>query len=92
MANENDFIPEGSGPNGEFQEGDDLKDSSKDTLGSYLSSTTTDNSSRNEFPREDIPRVEVNLQQDDGLPAEFQTGGESANPGFTRTFPTESNS
>ena len=36
MANENDYIPEGSGPNGELQEGDDLKKESKDTLGSYL--------------------------------------------------------
>ena len=92
MANENNYIPEGSGPEGQVQPGDDLKSEAKDTLGSYLSSTTMDSSSRNEFPIEDLPRVEVNLQQGDGLPAEFQTGGESANPGYTRTFPTESNS
>ena len=92
MANENDYIPEGSGASGEVQQGDDLKTESKDTLGSYLSNLTTTATSGNEFPIEDIPRVEVSLQQGDGLPAEFQTGGESANPGFTRTFPTAPNS
>ena len=29
MANEKDYIPEGTGENGEYQEGDDLKSSKK---------------------------------------------------------------
>ena len=50
MANENDYIPEGSGPDGALQKGDDLKESSKDTLGSYLSAITSTATTSNEFP------------------------------------------
>ena len=92
MANENNYIPEATGPDGEVLIGDDLKSTSKDTLGSYLSSITSDAATGNKYPIEDIPRVEVTLQSDSGLPSEFQTGGGDSNPGFTNEFPTEPNS
>lgn len=88
MANEKDYIPEGSAPDGKFQEGDDLKSVSKDTLGSYLSSITTNASTKNHFPVEDISRIETSLEGSAGLPADFATGGQDGNPGFTNTFPT----
>jgi hypothetical protein len=88
MANEKDYIPEGSAPDGRFQEGDDLKSVSKDTLGSYLSSITANASTKNHFPVEDISRIETSLEGAAGLPAEFTTGGQDGNPGFTNTFPT----
>ena len=84
MANENDYIPEGSGTDGKVQEGDDLKSSSKDTLGSYLSSLT----SVNHYPISDNPRIETSLEGSSGLPAEFETGGQDSTEGFTDTFPT----
>ena len=88
MANENDYTPEGTGTDNKVQEGDDLKSSSLDTLGSYLSAQTTNPSTANSFPIEDIARVEVSVQGASGIPAEFQTGGQDGNPGFTNTFPT----
>ena len=84
MANENDYTPEGTGTNGLVQEGDDLKSSSKDTLGSYLSSVTAKNS----YPVEDTERIETSLRGTGDLPAEFTTGGQDGTPGFTSTFPT----
>jgi len=87
MANENDYTPEGTGADNKVQEGDDLKPSSLDTLGSYLSAQTTNPSTANSFPIEDIARVEVSVQGSSGTPAEFQTGGQDGNPGFTNTFP-----
>tara|TARA_R110001599_G_scaffold71320_10_gene199181 strand:- start:2199 stop:5615 length:3417 start_codon:yes stop_codon:yes gene_type:complete len=88
MANEKDYIPEGSGTEGQFKEGDDLKNSSKDTLGSFLSAKTTNAATLNEFPIEDAPRTEISLQGSAGRPAEFTTGGQDGNPGFTNTFPS----
>lgn len=88
MANEKDYIPEGSGPDGTFKEGDDLKESSKDTLGSYLSSITSNSSTGNKFPVEDISRIETSLEGSAGAPADFTTGGQDGNEGFTNTFPT----
>lgn len=88
MANENDYIPEGSGPDGTFQEGDDLKESSKDTLGSYLSTITATATTLNEFPIEDNSRIETSLQGSAGVPAEFSTGGQDGNTGFTNSFPS----
>ena len=89
MANENDYIPEGSGPSGQVQQGDDLKAESKDTLGSYLSNLTTAANTQNNFPVEDISRVETSLQGPAGLPATFETGGQDSNPGFTRNFSSD---
>lgn len=86
MANENKYTPEGTGPDDTVVQGDDLKSSAKDTLGSYLSGLTTDSASQNAFPIEDISRVESHLQGSAGLPADFQTGGGDANPGFTRNM------
>lgn len=86
MANESDYIPEGTGTNGKTQEGDDLKESSKDTLASYLSNLTTNSETQNSYPVQPIDRVEISLSQG-GLPAEFQTGGQDGNTGFTRSFP-----
>ncbi len=86
MANEDKYIPEGSGPEGTVQQGDDLKESSKDTLASYLSNLTTNSATQNSYPVQDIARVETSLTNG-GLPAEFQTGGQDANTGFTRSFP-----
>ena len=43
MADEKDYIPEGTGTDGKVQEGDDLKKESKDTLGSYLAGATAVN-------------------------------------------------
>lgn len=85
MANESDYIPEGTGPDGTVQEGDDLKESSKDTLASYLSNLTTNPQTQNSYPIQDIDRIETSLNEG-GLPAEFQTGGEDGNTGFTRSF------
>ena len=85
MANENDYIPEGSGPNGEFQEGDDLKEESKDTLGSYLSKITHES---NQYPISASPRIETTLT-DSNKPAEFETGGQDGTEGFTKTFPSD---
>tara|TARA_A200000159_G_scaffold161727_1_gene184165 strand:+ start:5217 stop:8630 length:3414 start_codon:yes stop_codon:yes gene_type:complete len=84
MANENDYIPEGSGPNGELQEGDDLKKESKDTLGSYLSKVTSES---NKYAIAANPRIETTLT-DSNKPAEFQTGGQDSTEGFTKTFST----
>ena len=91
MANENDYIPEGTGPSGQVQQGDDLKSESKDTLASYLSNLTTTADTRNNFPIEDIPRVETSLQGPAGLPATFETGGQDSNPGFTSNFSSDPN-
>ena len=88
MANEKDYIPEGTGENGEYQEGDDLKSSSKDTLGSYLSGITNNPETLNHFPiDETATRIETSLKGSGGVPASFSTGGNDANPGFTNTFP-----
>lgn len=88
MANEKDYIPEGTGKDNSVQEGDDLKSSSKDTLGSYLSSLTKAADTANAFPIENTPRVETSLRGSSGLPSEFKTGGEDSESGFTNTFPT----
>ena len=85
MANEKDYIPEGSGPNGEFQEGDDLKKESKNTLGSYLSKITHE---RNHQPISDSPRIETSLT-DSNKPAEFETGGQDGTESFTKTFASD---
>ena len=84
MANEKDYNPEGSGTNGELQEGDDLKKESKDTLGSYLASTTA----VNHYAVSDNPRIEKSLTNGD-KPAEFQTGGQDSTEGFTKTFSSD---
>ena len=82
MANEKDYIPEGTDTDGKVKSGDDLKESSKDTLGSYLSSLTSVNS----FPiSPDNPRIETSLTNG-GKPAEFQTGGQDETKGFTKSF------
>jgi len=88
MANEKDYIPEGSSPNGAVKEGDDLSTSAKATLGSYLSSLTKSPDTKNAFPIDDNPIAETSLRGTSGLPAEFKTGGADETQGFTRTFPT----
>ena len=88
MANEKDYIPEGTAEGGKYKEGDDLKPSSKDTLGSYLSSITNNPETLNHFPiDETATRIETSLKGSGGVPASFSTGGNDGNPGFTNTFP-----
>ena len=87
MANEKDYIPEGSGPNGEFQEGDDLKEESKITLASFMTQKAQENNEAFR-PRSGQPLVETRLT-DGNHPAEFQTGGEDQTVGFTKSFSNE---
>ena len=86
MANEKDYIPEGTDTDGKVKDGDDLKEESKKTLADYMTSQSyaVNNAFR---PKTSDPLVEVSLK-DGNKPAEFQTGGESETVGFTRSFPS----
>jgi len=92
MSNESDFTPKGTGTDDKVMIGDDLKEESKDTLAAYLSSLTTNASTRNAFPiSPDSPREEFTLTQATGEPSEFVTGGQDGTEGFTDTFPEGDN-
>ena len=78
------YTPEPTGPNGTTQIGDDLSSDAKETLASYLSALTTNSYDGNTFPIDpDNPLTETSLRQDNGLPAEFTTGGNDETEGFT---------
>ena len=78
------YTPEPTGPNGTTQIGDDLSSDAKETLASYLSALTTDSQNGNTYAIDpDNPLTETSLRQDNGLPAEFTTGGNDETRGFT---------
>ena len=78
------FTPEGTGPDGRTQIGDDLPAESRDTLAAYLSSLTTSPQNGNAFKIDpNNPVTEISLRQDNGLPSEFTTGGSDETVGFT---------
>ena len=82
------YTPEPSSPDGLVTIGDDLTSEAKETLASYLSSLTADPMQGNAFPIEpDNPAEEFKLQNADGTPAEFETGGTDTTVGWTRSFP-----
>ena len=71
----NDFAPDGTGTNGEAMWGDDLKESSKQTLASYMSALTTNAQTHNEYSIPAPPYSEWSYVEADGTPANFETGG-----------------
>ena len=78
------YTPEPTGPNDTTQIGDDLSSDAKETLASYLSALTTDSRDGNTYAIDpDNPLTETSLRQDNGLPAEFTTGGNDETRGFT---------
>jgi hypothetical protein len=82
-----DFAPAGTGGSGIVQEGDDLKESSRNTLASYMSSLTTDAQNRNAYPVEDSTYIETSLRNADGSPAPIEMGGQdAATAGYTDTL------
>ena len=85
MANEKEYIPEGTATSGNRKDGDDLSEKSKDTLGKYLA----DQTKVNHYSIDpSLPRVEVSLKGSNNRPSEFKTGGESSDVTFTRSLPT----
>jgi len=71
-----DFTPAGTGTNGEVMWGDDLKESSKQTLASYMSSLTTNPQTHNEYSIGHSEYAETSYVAADGTPAPIQTGGQ----------------
>ena len=82
-----DFAPAGTGGSGVVQEGDDLKESSRNTLASYMSSLTTNARTRNAYPVEDSTYIETSYLNADGSPASIEMGGQdAATAGYTDTL------
>ena len=77
-----DFAPEGTGTDGKVMWGDDLKESSKQTLASYMSSFTQHAPTRNEYSIPD-DYTEWSYVDADGSPAAFDTGGGGGAETFT---------
>ena len=71
-----DFAPEGTGTNGEVMWGDDLKESSKQTLASYMSLSTTNPQTHNEYSIAHSEIIETSYVAADGTPAPIETGGQ----------------
>jgi len=70
-----DLAPKGTGDKDSVMWHDDLKESSKRTLSSYMSSTTKNSQTHNEYSIGDADYTETSYTAADGSPAPFQTGG-----------------